>query len=50
MRQKAEYCRITEQINDVRSIKEELDSSWMLCVRKLQRVEQVLGVESIDYI
>ncbi len=35
LRQKAEYCRLTEQINDVRAIKEELDSARMQCVRKL---------------
>lgn len=39
LRQKAEYCRLTEQINDVRQIKEELEDSRTLCVRKLQRVE-----------
>jgi esterase/lipase superfamily enzyme len=49
LRQKAEYSRLHEQVADVRKIRDELESSRIECVRKLTRVEQVLGVKS-DYI
>lgn len=49
MRQKAEYSRLNEQVADVRRIRDELESGRVECVRKLTRVEQVLGVKS-DYI
>ena len=45
-RQEAEHTRLKGQATDVKNVLRDLDSSRMECVRKLNRVEQVLGVHT----
>ena len=45
-RQKAENSRLYDQIGESRDLGSELDSERLLCVRRLARIQGMLGVQT----